>query len=265
MVIRALFTLADIVNSNVKEKRLTRLLHDRGIDENTISQAIAAVGYLSLSERDKSNMYRKNPNLDKTDLENKMMAVLLYIFQDLEVAELVVGNQEKAIQASNEARARFARIETQGDKDNRTVLSLSQGEARIVRFSIINYVDKLTMSDEERKELREIDDFVESFLKDSKSQNIAALREKVKKLAYASNVFTVLNDQELNSSVEELKSLVVSENELLLEIVRTKGRDQENFRAKQMELSRSITELNAKIKRLIDSIRSSDPIKYYKG
>src|SRR6266508_1043149 len=160
MVIRALFTLADIVNSNVKEKRLTRLLHDRGIDENTISQAIAAVGYLSLSERDKSNMYRKNPNLDKTDLENKMMAVLLYIFQDLEVAELVIGNKEKAIQASNEARARFARIEAQGDKNNKTVLSLSQGEARIVWFSIINYVDKLTMSDEERKELRKFADFM---------------------------------------------------------------------------------------------------------
>ena len=46
MGIRALFTLADIVNSNVKEKRLTRLLRDRGIDENTISQATECVNDL---------------------------------------------------------------------------------------------------------------------------------------------------------------------------------------------------------------------------
>ncbi len=122
-----------------------------------------------------------------------------------------------------------------------------------------------TITDSYMDSIREIDDFVESFLKDGKSQNISTLRDKVKKLAYTSNVFTILNDQELNSLVEELKSVLVSQNELLLELVRTKGRDQESPRAKQMELSRSITELNAKIKRRIDSIRSLDPIKYYKG
>jgi hypothetical protein len=157
MGLGGLFTLGNIVRSNLKDKKLAKLLRDRGVDENTIEQAEAAVGYLSLSEKDKINMYRRNPSLDRKDMEEKMTAVLFYIFQYLEVAELVIGNREKAMQAHNEAKAMLARVE---DQKNKKVLSLSQVEARVVRFSIINYVDKLTMSDEERKELKEIADFM---------------------------------------------------------------------------------------------------------
>ena len=162
MGLRALFTIADIVNSNMKEKRLTKMLQDRGVDESTINQAVFAVGYLRLSEKDKQNMYRKDPSLDRKDLENKMTAVLYYTFQYLEIAEFIIGNKEKAIQAHEEAKAVIAQLEHKKDAENKKILTLTQAGARVVRFSIINYVDELTMSEEERKELKAIVDLIEN-------------------------------------------------------------------------------------------------------
>ena len=157
MGLGALFTIADLIKSNLKEKQLAKLLRDRGVDEHTITQAEYAVSYLSLNEKERSNIYKKNPDLDRKDLEKKMGAVLFFIFQYLEVAELVIGNKERAMQAHNEAKAIFARIE---EKKNEKVLSLSQVEARVLRFSILNSVNQLTMSEEEKKELNEVADFI---------------------------------------------------------------------------------------------------------
>src|SRR5215207_4969710 len=162
MGIGALLTLFDIARSNVKEKRLVKLLQDKGVDEPIITQAVGALSYLNLSENDRRSIYKKNPSVNREEAEKRFRAILLYIFQDLEVAELVIGNRQKAVQASNEAKAVFARIEEQKKAENNDLLSLSQVEARVARLSIINYVDKLTMSDEERKVLREIADFIES-------------------------------------------------------------------------------------------------------
>jgi len=175
MGLRALFTIADIVNSNIKEKRLTKMLQERGIDETTINQAVSALGYLSLSEKDKQNMYRKNPSLNRKDIENKMTAVLYYVFQYLEVAEFIIGNREKAMQAHEEAKAVFARLEHKKEVENEKALSLTQTEARVMRFSIINYVDKLTLRDEERNELKEIADLIKKKTEPISSQGDISL------------------------------------------------------------------------------------------
>jgi hypothetical protein len=146
MGIGALFTIAGFVNSNIKKNRLRNMLRDRGVDETTINQALNALDYLGLDEKEKQNMYKREPSLDRKDLERKMSAVLYFIFQYLEVAEFVIGDREKARQINDDAKAIFAPFERKKDMENEKGLSLTQAEASVVLFCIIYYVDKLNTS-----------------------------------------------------------------------------------------------------------------------
>ncbi len=104
MPLWGLFQIADVAKQNSRERKLRELLIQKGFPEAFIKFAVWAIGYVWADDKLKRKIQEK-VGMSKEELEARINRAYILMLQHEDIANVLVDNKKKAIQAHKEAVA----------------------------------------------------------------------------------------------------------------------------------------------------------------
>ncbi len=96
-----------------KKRRIKNALRQHGLSQELIDLVLYAIEYISLDERTKKYIYKKNPEIPREDFEYEMNMSLIVMLSYEDVARLVIGSKKKALEAHQWAANTLQEIKSQ--------------------------------------------------------------------------------------------------------------------------------------------------------